>query len=339
MLVHGNPTWGFLWRRVIAELRARQSAAPPRRARSDRARVARASRARDAHTLVHHGEWLGDAIDAVAPGPLVLVAQDWGGAIGLRGHGGAPRAAARDRVRQHRGRAAGEGLQADAVPSALAAPGRRATLLFERLGFPLGVLHFSQGDRVEHSRRRRARVSLAASPSRGPRRTARARTYGARLARSSSVGARAPHDRGAVPRGEGADRARLGHEGSDPRSGRQSSGAAAARRDRHQDRAPDTFCRKKCRSSSRWRSRTSSAARTGRERDQDAVRGRGGRRRAAPRPDHSASRRRVVAAQGARGDRSRRRVRRSRARQGRGPTAARRSGRRGRDRRRARANR
>lgn len=145
VFVHGNPTWGFLWRRVIAELRTHDPelhlVVP------DLIGLGRSSKpAREAHTLVHHGEWLGDAIDAVTPGPLVLVAQDWGGAIGLAA------------MAQRRARLRGIVFGNTAVgPPAkgfkptlfhrLSQLPIASTLLFERLGFPLGVLHWSQGDR------------------------------------------------------------------------------------------------------------------------------------------------------------------------------------------------
>ena len=146
VFVHGNPTWAFLWRRVIAELRAR--APELHLVAPDLIGLGRSSKpASAAHTLVHHGEWLGDAIDAVAPGrPVVLVAQDWGGAIGL-----SAMAARRERLR---------GIVFGNTAVGPPAKGFRATLfhrmshwpiasnvIFEWLGFPLGVLHATQGDR------------------------------------------------------------------------------------------------------------------------------------------------------------------------------------------------
>ena len=147
LLVHGNPTWGFLWRKVVAALRARPGGDALRLVVPDLVGLGRSSRPpADAHTLAHHGEWLGDAIDRLAPGPLVLVAQDWGGPIGLR--------AMAERAPRLRGLVLGN--TAVGPP----APGFRPTLfhrlsrmpivsdvLFRGLGFPLGVLHASQGDR------------------------------------------------------------------------------------------------------------------------------------------------------------------------------------------------
>ncbi|HTR53243.1 MAG TPA: alpha/beta fold hydrolase [Kofleriaceae bacterium] len=148
VLVHGNPTWGFLWRKVVAALRARPGGDGLRLVVPDLVGLGRSSRPpAAAHTLAHHGEWLGDAIDRLAPGPLVLVAQDWGGPIGLR--------ALADRASRLRGLVLGN--TAVGPP----APGFRPTLfhrlsrapivsdlLFRGLGFPLGVLHFTQGDRA-----------------------------------------------------------------------------------------------------------------------------------------------------------------------------------------------
>lgn len=145
VLVHGNPTWGFLWRKVVAAVIARD---PKLRlivpdliglGLSSKPDIA-------AHTLEHHAAWLGAMLDAIAPGPLVLAAQDWGGPIGL--------CAMAARVARLRGIVLGN--TAVGPP----APGFKPTLfhrlsqlpvasdvLFRRLGFPLGVLHLSQGDR------------------------------------------------------------------------------------------------------------------------------------------------------------------------------------------------
>lgn len=147
LLVHGNPTWGFVWRRVVAELATREAGAKLRLVVPDLIGLGRSSKpARAAHSLVHHGEWLGDAIDQLALGPLVLAAQDWGGAIGLSAL--APRRA------QLRGMVLGN--TAVGPPAA----GFRPTMfhrlsqlpivsnvLFEGLGFPIGVLDRIQGDR------------------------------------------------------------------------------------------------------------------------------------------------------------------------------------------------
>jgi pimeloyl-ACP methyl ester carboxylesterase len=81
LLVHGNGTWSYMWRRQIAELSARghrciavdhmgfgRSGKPPRL--SD-------------YFLGAHLENLGALVDALDLRDVVLVAHDWGGPIGL----------------------------------------------------------------------------------------------------------------------------------------------------------------------------------------------------------------------------------------------------------------
>lgn len=145
VLVHGNPTWGFLWRKVVAAVVARAPAL--RLIVPDLVGLGLSSRpAAAAHTLGNHGRWLGAVIDKLAPGPLVLVAQDWGGPIGLR--------AMADREARLVGLVLGN--TAVGPPAAtfkptlfhrLARAPIVSDLLFRGLGFPLGVLHLSQGDK------------------------------------------------------------------------------------------------------------------------------------------------------------------------------------------------
>ena len=147
VLVHGNPTWGFLWRKVIAELRARPGGEALRLVVPDLIGLGLSSKpAMAAHTIEHHAAWLGDMLDQLVPGPLVLCAQDWGGPISLL--------AMTDRLARLRGLVIGN--------TAVSPPqkGFKPTLfhrlsqmpvasdvLFKWLGFPLGVLHTSQGDK------------------------------------------------------------------------------------------------------------------------------------------------------------------------------------------------
>jgi cis-3-alkyl-4-acyloxetan-2-one decarboxylase len=141
VMVHGNPTWGFLWRRVIAALGDRYRIVVP-----DLIGLGRSTKpAASAHTIEHHADWLGDALDQLVPENFVLVAQDWGGPIGML--------AAADR----RARLAGIVLGNTTVCPPR--PGFKPTLfhriahspigvpVFEWAGFPLGVLHLTQGDR------------------------------------------------------------------------------------------------------------------------------------------------------------------------------------------------
>ncbi len=146
LLVHGNPTWSFVWRKVIAAIRARPRGDGLRLVACDLIGLGLSSKPDvPAHTLEHHATWLGQMIDQVIPGSLVLVAQDWGGPIGLY--------AMASRVARLRGLVLGN--------TAISPPGPEfkptlfhrlsqlpvvSDLLFRRLGFPLGVLHRTQGD-------------------------------------------------------------------------------------------------------------------------------------------------------------------------------------------------
>lgn len=148
VLVHGNPTWSFLWRKVIAAIRTRAGGERLRLIAPDLVGLGLSTKpGAVAHTMANHAAWLGGVIDRVAPGPLVLVAQDWGGPIGLR--------AMAERAPRLRGLVLGN--TAVGPPAA----GFRPTLfhrlshwpvissvLFRELGFPLPVLHRVQGDRA-----------------------------------------------------------------------------------------------------------------------------------------------------------------------------------------------
>lgn len=80
LMVHGNPTWGFLYRKVAARL-------DPARFRvilpdlvglgwSDKPHA-------QAHTLDAHIDWMGALVDRLGLDDVVLVGQDWGGPIGF----------------------------------------------------------------------------------------------------------------------------------------------------------------------------------------------------------------------------------------------------------------
>jgi cis-3-alkyl-4-acyloxetan-2-one decarboxylase len=147
LLLHGNPTWSFLWRKVIAAIRARPEGERLRLVAPDLVGLGLSTKpAAAAHTLEHHAAWLGELIDRVAPGPLVLVAQDWGGPIGLLAMD-----ARRDRLRGLvLGNTAVSPPHATFKPTLFHRLARLPVVsdtLFKRLGFPLGALHLSQGDR------------------------------------------------------------------------------------------------------------------------------------------------------------------------------------------------
>ncbi len=79
LLQHGNPTWSYLWRRVIARLipGGLRIIAP------DLIGLGLSSKPRDpaVHTLDFHANQLIALVAALQPGPLTIVGQDWGGPI------------------------------------------------------------------------------------------------------------------------------------------------------------------------------------------------------------------------------------------------------------------
>jgi haloalkane dehalogenase len=84
LLLHGNPSWGFLYRKVVRELQS-DGGEPLRLIAPDLVGLGCSDKPRDAsvHTLEAHGQWLGRLIDALDLDRLVFVGQDWGGPMGL----------------------------------------------------------------------------------------------------------------------------------------------------------------------------------------------------------------------------------------------------------------
>lgn len=81
VLLHGNPTWGFLYRKVAAAL----AGEPLRLIMPDIIGLGFSDKPDDmgAHQLASHGLWLGRLLDDLALEGLIFVGQDWGGPIGL----------------------------------------------------------------------------------------------------------------------------------------------------------------------------------------------------------------------------------------------------------------
>jgi haloalkane dehalogenase len=79
LMVHGNPTWSFLWRNLIIDLRAGFRAVAPDHigcGLSDKP-------TRYPYTLKQHTANLVDFIDHLDLRDITLLAHDWGGPIGL----------------------------------------------------------------------------------------------------------------------------------------------------------------------------------------------------------------------------------------------------------------
>jgi haloalkane dehalogenase len=81
LLLHGQPTWSYLYRTVVARLAARglRAVAP------DLIGFGRSDKplARTAYSVQAHVDWLAQFVDVVGLSALTLVVQDWGGPIGL----------------------------------------------------------------------------------------------------------------------------------------------------------------------------------------------------------------------------------------------------------------
>ena len=143
VLLHGNPTWGFVWRKVVRELaRDRLRIVLP-----DLVGLGLSDKPRDPafHTLENHAKLIGRLLDLVAPEPFLLGVHDWGGPIAL--------AAMAERA----GRLAGLVVTNTGVgpPREGARPTafhRFANLplvsdaAFRLLGFPQNALRFAQAD-------------------------------------------------------------------------------------------------------------------------------------------------------------------------------------------------
>ena len=80
LMLHGNPSWGFLWRKVATAI----AGVPLRLVMPDLLGLGLSDKPIDpgVHTLEHHARLIGELVDALGLDRLILVVQDWGGAIG-----------------------------------------------------------------------------------------------------------------------------------------------------------------------------------------------------------------------------------------------------------------
>jgi haloalkane dehalogenase len=143
LLLHGNPTWSFLWRKVFKALEGK----PYRLVAPDLMGLGLSSRIpSDQHTLFQHGHWLTELIDLMDLRDLIFVGQDWGGPIGLRA------------LAERRDRLAGMVIlntvigppKADFKPTAFHKFARQpivSDVAFRLLGYPQRALDRAQGDR------------------------------------------------------------------------------------------------------------------------------------------------------------------------------------------------
>jgi haloalkane dehalogenase len=85
LLMHGNPTWSFLWRKVIAALRTTPEGAKLRVIAPDLLGLGLSDKPRRAsdHTIPRHVRAIDEALLALGVTDVLLAAQDWGGPIGV----------------------------------------------------------------------------------------------------------------------------------------------------------------------------------------------------------------------------------------------------------------
>jgi pimeloyl-ACP methyl ester carboxylesterase len=141
LMVHGNPTWSFLWRKVIALLPGFRCVAPDLLGLGLSDRLPRIAD----HSVERHGAAISELVEALDLRDLILVGQDWGGPIAAQVGARCPE------------RIAGVVLANTAVivPShplgttfhKLARLPVLSDLLFRGLGFPQNVLWRIQGDK------------------------------------------------------------------------------------------------------------------------------------------------------------------------------------------------
>ncbi len=81
LLVHGNPTWGFLYRTIMTQLRNEMRLIAP-----DLIGLGFSDKPTQlaAHTLEAHATWLRHLVETLDLRDLIFVGHDWGGPIGLR---------------------------------------------------------------------------------------------------------------------------------------------------------------------------------------------------------------------------------------------------------------
>ncbi len=142
LMLHGNPTWGFLYRDIAAQLLDDNV----RIVLPDLFGLGFSDRIKPAeHTLANHGGWIAALLDTLELQRVVFVGQDWGGAIGVLGVGqerlaglvvlntvlGPPR----------------EGFRPTAFHRLAQTP-IISHLLFRGFGFPQVALWTAQGDRA-----------------------------------------------------------------------------------------------------------------------------------------------------------------------------------------------
>ena len=144
VMLHGNPSWGYLWRKVALALVDQ----PLRIIMPDLIGLGLSDKPRDAtlHTLENHARWFGALLDTLDLRDFVFVAQDCGGPVGLR--------ALADRPTRVAGLVLGNTVIGPPRPGFKPTAFHRFAKLpllsdavFRLTGFPQNAMRFAQGDR------------------------------------------------------------------------------------------------------------------------------------------------------------------------------------------------
>lgn len=144
LMLHGNPTWGFLWRKVAAAL----SGDEVRCVMPDLVGLGLSDKPRDAsaHTLEQHAAWMGALIDQLGLDRFVLAVQDWGGPVGLLAAAARPERVAGLVVLNTAIGPPRPGFKPTAFHRFAAMPGV-ADAVFRGLHFPQAFMAMAQGDK------------------------------------------------------------------------------------------------------------------------------------------------------------------------------------------------
>jgi cis-3-alkyl-4-acyloxetan-2-one decarboxylase len=145
LLLHGNPTWGFLYRKVAKELKG----SGMRLIMPDLLGLGLSSKPRDpgVHQLQNHANIIRQVIEALDLPPLIFVGQDWGGPIGLLALAQRPEKAAGMVILNTVLGPPKPGFKPTLFHRFAKAP-LISSLFFRLLSFPQAVLHSAQGDRA-----------------------------------------------------------------------------------------------------------------------------------------------------------------------------------------------
>lgn len=141
LLIHGNPTWSFLWRKVIVRLPEMRCVAPDLLGFGLSDRLARL----EDHSVERHAEAIVELVETLDLRGMVLVLQDWGGPIGALVGSMVP-----DRVAAVVLSNTAVVLPSNPRGTAFHRFARMpvvSDLVFRGLGFPQNVLASVQGDR------------------------------------------------------------------------------------------------------------------------------------------------------------------------------------------------